>query len=156
MNPRSLIKYRTLYCAAILVVVTASAAGQAGKLDKTFGNVGIATQQTIVNGTTNFYAVGAAALQSDGKIVVVGGVPGNNDFIVPAVLRFQTNGALDKSLASNGVFVLPNRFGSYGAIAIQPDGKILAGTSSSGPTASGCEPHLLESTHAIADASSGC
>jgi hypothetical protein len=37
--------------------------------------------------------------------------------------------------ASNGVFVLPDSFGSYGAIAIQPDGEILAGTSGSGPTA---------------------
>jgi hypothetical protein len=76
-------------------------------------------------------------LQSDGKIVVVGGVPGNNDFTVPAVLRFQTSGALDKSFASNGVFVLSNSLGSYGAIAIQPDGKILAGTSGSSPTAEG-------------------
>jgi hypothetical protein len=74
MNPKSLTECATLHCAAILVVVTASAAGQAGKLDKTFGNADIATQQTTVNGTTNFYAVGAAALQSDGN-VVVGGVP---------------------------------------------------------------------------------
>jgi uncharacterized delta-60 repeat protein len=135
MNSKSLKKYAVLHCCAILIVVTASAAGQAGRLDKTFGNGGIATQQTVVTQTTNFYSVGGAALQSDGKIVVVGGVPGSNDFTVPAVLRFLSNGSLDMSFGVNGVFVLPNSFGSYAAVTIQPDGKILIGTSAGGPNA---------------------
>lgn len=134
MNPK-LIKTRALMCCTILAVVTASAAGQAGHLDNTFGSGGIASQQTTVSQTTNFYVVGAIALQSDGKIVVAGGVPGTNDFTVPAVFRFLSNGSPDKSFGTNGIFVLPNSFGSYGAVAIQSDGKILAGSSASGPIA---------------------
>jgi uncharacterized delta-60 repeat protein len=134
MNPKSLAKYAVL-CCAILIVVTASAAGQAGHLDNTFGNSGIARQQTVVNQTTNFYSVGGAVIQSDGKIVVVGGVPGSTSFTVPAVLRFLSNGGLDKTFGSNGIFVLPNSFGSFASGAIQTDGKILIGTSAAGPNA---------------------
>ena len=135
MNPNFFKKYAVLHCCAILIVVTAYAAGQAGRLDNTFGNGGIASQQTTVSQTSNFYSVGAVAIQTDGKIVVVGGVPGSNDFAVPAVLRFLANGGLDRNFAVNGVFVLPNSFGSYAALAIQPDGKILIGTSAAGPNA---------------------
>lgn len=135
MNPKSFKQYAVLHYCAILIAVTASAAGQAGHLDHTFGSGGIASQETTVSQTTNFYAVGAVAIQSDGKIIVVGGVPGSNDFTVPAVLRFLSNGNLDKTFATTGIFVLPNSFGSYGAVAIQSDGKILAGTSAGGPVA---------------------
>jgi uncharacterized delta-60 repeat protein len=85
--------------------------------------------------TTNLYAVGAIAIQTDGKIVVAGGVPGSTGFTVPAVLRFLSKGNLDNSFGVNGVAVLPNSFGSYGAVAIQSDGKIVAGTSSGGVNA---------------------
>jgi len=135
MNLTSPNKYALVYLCTILLVVTVAAAGQAGHLDPTFGNGGIATQQKIVTQTTNFYAVGGAAIQSDGKIVVVGGTPGGNDFNVPAIFRFLSNGSLDKSFGSNGIAVLPGSFGSYGAVAIQSDGKILAGTSAAGPNA---------------------
>jgi len=111
--------------------ITASAAGQAGHLDTTFGIGGIATQETVITQLTNVYAVGGVAIQSDGKIVVVGSVPGNNDFNVPGVLRFLSNGQLDTSFGANGVFVLPNSFGTYGGLAIQSDGKILVDTNAS-------------------------
>lgn len=51
---------------------------------------------------------------------------------MPAVFRFLSNGVLDKTFAANGTFVLPNSFGSYSAVAIQPDGKILLGSSTGG------------------------
>jgi uncharacterized delta-60 repeat protein len=85
-----------------------------------------------VTQNTNFYSAGAIAIQSDGKIVVAGGIPGSNSFTVPALLRFLSNGNLDASFGANGVAVLPNSFGAYGAVAIQLDGKILAGTSAGG------------------------
>jgi uncharacterized delta-60 repeat protein len=135
MNSKFLKKYASLYHCTVLIVVTASAMGQAGRLDNTFGNGGIATQQTVVTQTTNFYSVGGAAIQSDGKIVVVGGVPGSNSFTLPAALRFLSNGSLDTGFGTNGIFVLPNSFGSYAAVAIQTDGKILIGTSAGGPNA---------------------
>jgi uncharacterized delta-60 repeat protein len=77
---------------------------------------------------TNVYSVGGVAVQGDGKIVVVGAVPGNNDFNVPAVLRILSNGHLDNTFGANGVFVLPNSFGFYSEVAIQSDGKILVNT----------------------------
>ena len=126
MTRKSLKNYAALYC--IIVAITASAAGQAGHLDSTFGTGGIATQQTVITQLTNVFSVGGVALQGDGKIVVVGAVPGNNDFNVPAVLRFLSNGNLDTTFGANGVFVLPNSFGSYATVAIQSDGKILADT----------------------------
>jgi uncharacterized delta-60 repeat protein len=95
-------------------------------------NGGIATQQTVVAQPTDFYSVGGATVQSDGKIVVVGGVPSSSGFTVPAVLRFLSTGSLDGTFASNGIFVLPNSFGSYAAVAIQSDGRILAGTGGGG------------------------
>jgi uncharacterized delta-60 repeat protein len=121
-------KYAVLFYCAMLFVVTVSASGQAGKLDPTFGIGGITTVQNVETGNTNFFAIGAVAIQSDGKIVVAGGVPGKNGFTVPAVLRFLSNGGPDKSFGANGTAVLPNSFGSYGAAAIQPDGKILVAT----------------------------
>ena len=151
MNPKYLRKYAVLYCCVTLLIVTASAAGQAGRLDSTFGNGGIATQQTVVTQNTNFYAVGAVAIQSDGKIVVAGGVPGSNSFTVPAVLRFLSNGGLDPTFGTNGIFVLPNSFGSYAELAIQLDGKVLLGTNTGGPNA---EVDRLTSTGQL-DASFG-
>ncbi len=68
------------------------------------------------------------AIQSDGKIVVAGGVPGGNDFTVPAVLRFLSNGSLDKTFGAKGVALLPVSFGGFGALAIQSDGKLLVTT----------------------------
>jgi uncharacterized delta-60 repeat protein len=132
MNPKLSNKYALLSYCTILLVLTASAAGQAGHLDPTFGHAGIATQQTVVTQLTNLYSAGAIAIQSDGKIVVAAGIPGSNSFTVPALLRFLSNGNLDASFGANGVAVLPNSFGAYGAVAIQLDGKILAGTSAGG------------------------
>ena len=126
MIRKSLKTYAALYC--IIVAITASAAGQAGHLDSTFGTGGIATQQTVITQLTNVFSVGGVAIQGDGKIVVVGAVPGNHDFNVPAVLRFLSNGNLDTTFGANGVFVLPSSFGSYATVAIQSDGKILADT----------------------------
>jgi len=79
----------------------------------------------VIAQLTNVYTVGAVAVQNDGKIVVVGGVPSSSHFTVPAVLRFLSNGSLDKTFAANGIFVLPSSFGSCAAVAIQPDGKTL-------------------------------
>ena len=132
MNSKFATKYAVLFYCAMLFVVTAAASGQAGKLDPTFGIGGITTLQNVVTGNTNFFAIGAVAVQSDGKIVVAGGIPSNTGFTVPAVLRFLPNGGPDKTFGANGTVVLPNRFGSYGAAAIQTDGKILVATGGDG------------------------
>ena len=88
MIRKSLKNFAALYC--IIVAIAAFATGQAGHLDNTFGIGGIAMQQTVITQLTNVYSVGGVAIQGDGKIVVAGASPGNNDFNVPAVLRLVT------------------------------------------------------------------
>jgi uncharacterized delta-60 repeat protein len=92
---------------------------QAGTLDPTFGNGGIVT-------TANTGA-GAAALQSNGKIVVAGSIAAGQNSQQPGVLRYNTNGTLDPNFGTGGKLVIAgNNAGPAFAVAIQTDGKILA------------------------------
>ncbi|HEV3164455.1 MAG TPA: delta-60 repeat domain-containing protein, partial [Isosphaeraceae bacterium] len=99
-----------------------------GQLDQSFGSGGIVT--TDLGGTEQANDV---ALQSDGKIVVVGSTTLNNgDFFV---VRYNANGSPDQTFGRSGVVTLD--FGgndSASSVAIQPtDGKIVvAGTTSLG------------------------
>lgn len=93
----------------------------AGDLDPTFGTGGIVT-------TANTGA-NAAALQSDGKIVVTGSIATLQNPQQGGLLRYNTNGSHDSSFGSGGeVVILPgtSNAGAAFAVAIQPDGKILA------------------------------
>ncbi|MDQ3748670.1 MAG: FG-GAP-like repeat-containing protein [Acidobacteriota bacterium] len=95
-----------------------------GSLDNSFGTGGIVITDF---GDTNDQAI-AVALQPDGKIVVggtSGSWTGNNAF---TLARYNTNGTLDVSFGTGGKVVTDfggNR-GAAGAIAIQPNGKIVA------------------------------
>ena len=93
-----------------------------GTMDNTFGTNG------IVN--TNIGDIAFAnsiALQNDEKIIVAGTalLNGENKF---AVVRYNTNGALDNSFGDNGIVLTP--IGTSGATLtstkVQQDGKILA------------------------------
>jgi len=103
---------------------------QAGTLDTTFGKKGIVTTDSSEAKTV----FTSSAVQKDGKIVVAGYIFNgtNYDF---AVLRYNTDGSLDKTFSSDGIQVtdigfLDNR---ANAVAIQTDGKIvLAGYASNG------------------------
>lgn len=92
-----------------------------GSLDISFGTNGLVT--------TNFGGADAAAaaiLQPDGKIIAVGqsDAGGTLDF---ALARYNTNGSLDISFGTNGL--VRTNFGGVDvalAVALQPDGKIIA------------------------------
>lgn len=100
-----------------------------GSIDSTFGKFGI---QNIA------FSPSSVTVKTDGKIDVVGG--NNTGFIVA---QFNTNGSIDNTFYGNGqaiadfVFKMPpDRGGSDSivmptgtatTVAIQPDGKILAG-----------------------------
>ena len=95
-----------------------------GTLDSGFGSGGMAT---IIFGTTYNYGW-AAAIQSNGKIVEVGGydyAPGKFRF---ALARYDTNGMPDSLFGTDGIVITP--IGSDDdialAVAIQSDGKIVA------------------------------
>ncbi|HKJ49971.1 MAG TPA: delta-60 repeat domain-containing protein [Gammaproteobacteria bacterium] len=99
------------------------------------GNVdsGFGTSGQVIYPVANLAREGAnaIAIQPDGKIVVAGEyvstqVPSNDLDI--AVIRFDSDGTLDTTFATAGVFT--HDFGTIldfsNAVAIQPDGKILA------------------------------
>ncbi len=70
----------------------------------------------------------SAAVQSDGKIVVVG-TSEDSAPIDFSVHRYEANGSLDTSFGDNGVVVTDMNSGSYDyaeAVVIQGDGKIIA------------------------------
>jgi uncharacterized delta-60 repeat protein len=91
-----------------------------GTPDTSFGVAG----KRIYAVTTDQDLAYGAALQQDGKLVVVGSC--NGDF---CALRVTATGVLDSSFgtASNGITLLPFGSGNSSArdVAIQPDGKIV-------------------------------
>lgn len=100
-----------------------------GNLDTSFGNAGLVTTQFINSPYSYLYAIG---LQPDGKIVAAGNrvvLPdqiGNYDF---ALARYNTDGSLDTNFGISG-FVITDLGGQGDTIrtlALQPDGKIVAG-----------------------------
>src|SRR2546430_10633561 len=109
---------------ALLVCVGLSALptllmAQAGTLDPTFGINGIVT-------TANTGA-NAAALQSDGKIVVAGSIATMQNGQQTGLLRYNTDGTLDASFGTGGKELIgATNAGPAFAVAIQTDRKVLA------------------------------
>ncbi|MFM2213299.1 MAG: hypothetical protein RL427_562 [Bacteroidota bacterium] len=101
----------------------------AQNLDPVFGpNGGIVTLPTFSYSPSNDY-VRAAAIQADGKILVVGSTLFNNygDFYpVGYIARFTSNQILDSSFNFCGFRYLSN---VYSAVALQADGKIIIASS---------------------------
>jgi hypothetical protein len=94
-----------------------------GSLDTSFGTGGVVN---ISIGSGDDYA-SAITTQSDGKIIVGGtSLNGGEDF---AVVRLNTDGSLDMSFGTGGKVVVPTSSGNdeVYALAVQSDGKILAG-----------------------------
>lgn len=83
---------------------------------------GAADPGFVVNGNDSVGVVGAVALQPDGKILA-----GGNDLKILA--RYEASGAADPTFSAH--FINGRNFGNPGAtiyaLAVQPDGKILAG-----------------------------
>ena len=92
-----------------------------GSFDTTFDFDG---KTTIGIGTGNDEAF-SSAIQSDGKIVIVGQTNNgtNYDF---GTIRLNSNGSIDTSFAINGIAILAFTLQDYGrSVDIQTDGKIL-------------------------------
>jgi uncharacterized delta-60 repeat protein len=114
--------------AAILLVITAdhpAALAADGDLDPSFGTGG--KVQTDFNHSTDIaYAM---AIQTDGKLVVVGTTYTNNDYSGEdfAVARYDTDGTLDATFGVNGRVTtdFPGLAAVASSVVIQPDGKIV-------------------------------
>jgi len=106
-----------------------------GTLDKTFGTGGTVRNSIPYGIDDQGYS---AAIQSDGKIIVVGSSGVGDSGSMFAVGRYTVSGNLDSSFGVNGM--LRNHI--YGgdedaaySVAVQPDGKIVAGGRSQGHSA---------------------
>ena len=94
-----------------------------GTLDNSFGSGDIVKY----NGPANSDDYGfAAAIQSDGKIVVVG-QSWNAGVSEVLVLRYNSNGTLDSAFGNDGTvtFTGTNGYDSGYAVFVQPDGKLV-------------------------------
>ena len=107
-----------------------------GDPDPTFGSAGV-VYHSLGSGLSPSARLDAVALQPDGKIVVAGrgtDASGHDSFLVA---RLNSDGSLDPSFAVGGVF-MPQlgsgspAFSAAHALALQPDGKILAGGEANG------------------------
>ena len=95
-----------------------------GTIDTSFGSAG----QVLLFGQTAGDRAYDVAIQSDGKIVVVGwtGFAVDEQF---TVVRLNENGGLDSTFGNGGIVKTPiNKTGAIAtAVAIQQDGKIVVG-----------------------------
>jgi uncharacterized delta-60 repeat protein len=94
----------------------------AGDLDTTFGGDGKVTTPFKEGGAW------ALALQDDGKIVVAGAPGYGGSDSAFGLIRYNTDGTLDATFGGDGKVTTDfTRFGDFAyAVALQPDGKIVA------------------------------
>jgi len=111
-------KQALLILAMMLTATLTYGQTQSGALDTSFGTGG-----KVINDFG-----GRVALLPDGKIVAAGAAssPDGFDF---SLSRFNTNGTLDTTFGSGGRVTtdLGGRFEGATSVALQPDGKIVAG-----------------------------
>ena len=96
-----------------------------GTLDESFGTGG--KMLTDFSGSRSGLGAAAVALQADGKIVAAGdaNISGQRDF---GVVRYNTDGMLDATFDGDGKVStdFPLNDDAATAMAVQPDGKIIA------------------------------
>ena len=125
--------YHLILCRGIVtaaIVLTSFISSQMaratdGDLDPTFGTGGMV--MTDLNRSTDL--ANAMAIQSDGKLVVVGQTYKNNDYSDEdfAVARYNTDGTLDTTFGAGGRVRtdFPGLAAVPSSVVIQPDGKIV-------------------------------
>ena len=99
--------------------------GSDGQLDASFGAGGVVV--TSIAGGQQSAVANDVALQPDGKIVVVGTVESGTHYF--AVVRYDSNGALDNTFSDNGILYAGFQDkGDYaGAVGIDSAGRIMVG-----------------------------
>jgi uncharacterized delta-60 repeat protein len=115
-------------CLALLAFSVALAAS--GGLDTTFSGDGKITQDF----GGSYHSGWDIAVQSDGKVVVVGDkVWSNSNGIDFAIARYTTAGILDKTFSGDGLQTVRIKTGNQAyTVALQTDGKIVVGGTSDG------------------------
>src|SRR5690349_3459037 len=120
----------TILVACLYIVLPA----QPGALDTSFANAGRFTMPCSNFNCYNMGSANAVAMQSDGKLIMVGGGVNTNkpdanwDF---TITRLNIDGSLDKSFSKDGIAYIDfsrNGILSYDEVldvALQGDGKIV-------------------------------
>ena len=100
-----------------------------GDLDATFDVDGRVTTDFIIGGTGSFNDARGVAIQTDGKIVVVGTVQISGTNYNFGVTRYNPDGSLDTTFSDDGRLTtdFSTLHDSANGVAIQTDGKIVAG-----------------------------
>ncbi len=115
--------FRVLWLTAAFFLVAADVKAQTtGTLDSSFGTAGLVSIPPP-SGSGFFYDM---AVQPDGKIVVVGSVGTSSGLAFANVVRLTASGAFDTAFDGDG-FVLSSLIRSPRVVAVQTNGKILAG-----------------------------
>jgi uncharacterized delta-60 repeat protein len=106
----------------------ATGGNAAGTLDPTFGDGGMTTTNVGIGTTAGLFQI---AIQSDGKMIVAGGV-GNGEYNAPGfyLARYNADGSLDTRFGTAGHAATligsdPYSFTCPYGITIQPDGRIV-------------------------------
>ena len=130
----------TAAVAFALALVPTAAHANPGDLDPNFGTAGIVSGIQYSNGaTTDEYTnIQAVTVQTDGKIVVVGNTDGTNRRYSAFVARYNANGSLDTSFATQGWALFDFGSGSFENVAftdvsVMADGRIVASGYSTEP-----------------------
>ena len=128
MKRLSLLRASVLLCSIFFFASPRLAVAQAGHLDQTFGNGGIVTTDFgNQSQSSNVASANAVVVQSDGKIVVCGGIPGSRGFPIPAVARYNANGSLDTTFGTSGMASIASIEDiPLTGIALQSNGAIVA------------------------------
>lgn len=115
----------TAACLFALFVSLPVARAADGDLDPSFGTGG----QVMIDINKSTDIAQAVAIQTDGKIVVVGQTYKNNDYSGEdfVVTRYNTNGTLDPTFGKGGKVRtdFPGLAAVPSSVVIQPDGKIV-------------------------------
>ena len=136
--PHLLLESYPRFWSFMALVLLSGRAASPGDLDLSFNQTGTVT--TAFGGDDDFQK--ALAVQTDGKIVMVGGsVLAAVDHVDPAMVRYNLDGTLDSTFGGTGKII--STLGSnsfYAAAALQSDGKLIAAglTSPQGVGVSDC------------------
>jgi uncharacterized delta-60 repeat protein len=125
MRTRRTLSWGVIVLLTGLIQLTAipSATAAAGDLDRSFGEDGKVT--TFFGGPGSTSSIEGIAVQSDGKVVAVGGVT-TIEGKAFALARYNVDGTLDKGFGGDGKVVTHFLEDSYASdVALQADGKIV-------------------------------
>jgi len=120
--------FKTLSQAILILLAVSFSTQAAGEVDPTFNPILVDVDYISTSGSLERTSVYRVAVQPDGKILAVGLFSVVNNSLYDNIVRFNADGTLDTTfnppaLTKTGSLT----YLEIGALALQPDGKILIG-----------------------------